>query len=150
MDEAEGPALIQLVYASAAAADFGVVDLDQILRAARTNNQRAGVTGVLLFESGSFFQVLEGLPEDVDKIFERISGDPRHSRVVMLLKREVSTRLFGDWTMGYARMTLGELSSVIGINDFFQEGECFSQLDSSQAKKLMGSFREGSYRQRIA
>ncbi len=141
--------LVQLVYTSAAVSTFGTSDLDDVLRNARSNNARLEVTGMLLFESGSFFQSLEGTAEVVDELYERISLDPRHSKISLLLRSLIEERIFGDWTMGYARITLGELSSAVGLNDFFQEGSSFRDLDTSQVKKLMGLFSEGSYRQRI-
>ena len=141
--------LVQIVYTSAAVATFGTSDLDDVLRTARSNNARGEVTGMLLFENGSFFQALEGTAEVVDEIYERISRDRRHSKVSLLLRRPIEDRIFGDWTMGYARITLGELSTAVGLNDFFQEGLSFRDLDTSQVKKLMGLFREGLYRQRI-
>ena len=144
-----GNELIQLVYASAAVSTFGMSDLDDVLRTSRSNNARIEVTGMLLFENGSFFQALEGGEEVVDELYEKISKDTRHTKVSLLMRRDITERIFSEWTMGYARITLGELTTAAGLNDFFQEGTSLSDLDTSQVKKLMGLFREGAYRQRI-
>jgi hypothetical protein len=141
--------MIQIAYCSAAVGSFETSDLDDILRVARTKNNDVNVTGMLLYENGSFFQTLEGAPGDVDKVFERIECDPRHKKISMLLRRDINERSFSDWTMGYARFTLGELSTTVGLNDVFQEGTAFAAMDTSQVKKLIRLFRDGSYRQRI-
>jgi hypothetical protein len=75
--------------------------LDSILTAARRNNRRAGVTGALVYSARRFAQVLEGPPDSVEAIFERIQCDLRHDHVTVL---EVSTperRAFGDWSMAF-------------------------------------------------
>lgn len=52
--------LIQLVYRSAATRSVGPKELDALLWATRRISARRGITGMLLYFEGSFFQVLEG------------------------------------------------------------------------------------------
>lgn len=77
-------------------------EIHQILSSARANNAKAGVTGALLFNAGVFAQVLEGPLAAVERIFERIQQDPRHSDVTVLQSGETATRDFPDWSMAYA------------------------------------------------
>lgn len=72
-----------------------------ILAASRANNARDGITGGLLFSKGCFAQVLEGAPEPVQAVFERIQCDGRHSDVVVLEAGAVSERMFPDWSMAF-------------------------------------------------
>ena len=74
--------LIHCIYCSAAL-DSGLSKeaLEEILEQSRTNNAKAGITGILLFDSGAFFQVLEGGDEAVEALYARIQGDPRHHSV---------------------------------------------------------------------
>ena len=59
-------------------------EIEQILERARDKNPQANITGALMFNAGSFAQVLEGSHDDIQDTFERIQCDPRHSHVVML------------------------------------------------------------------
>jgi hypothetical protein len=82
-------------------------EVEGILATARRNNAQAGVTGSLIFNSGGFAQVLEGRPEDVGAIFEKIQRDERHSDVLVLECRDVATRTFPNWSMGFVGARAG-------------------------------------------
>ena len=93
----------QLLYVSNANRSFDQSDLDQILNAARANNGLHDVTGMLLFLDGAFMQVLEGPPEEVGTIYNKILQDDRHWGAQVLLDRD-APRSFADWTMGFERL----------------------------------------------
>ena len=76
-------------------------EIEDILSRARTRNERAGVTGALIFNSGCFAQVLEGRLASIEEIFERIQCDLRHSDVVVLAFHPIPQRRFGRWSMAY-------------------------------------------------
>ncbi len=77
-------------------------EVGAILRDSRRNNQRAGITGALLFNGQGFAQVLEGPMGAVENIYERIQWDERHSHVVLLSNGPCEQRTFSDWSMAYA------------------------------------------------
>lgn len=91
----------RLIYVSAARQEMTPQQLDSILNAARRNNEPAGVTGLLLFHDGSFFQALEGSSQAVDQIFARIESDPRHSQLIVLQSSAAEARAFPSWSMGF-------------------------------------------------
>ena len=76
-------------------------ELDQILAASRRNNAPAGVTGALLYNNGCFAQILEGPLAAVERIFERIQQDPRHSDVAVIQSGFAEERQFPDWSMAF-------------------------------------------------
>lgn len=140
--------LIQLIYASATTGDPKEAELAELLRAARLNNGRIGLTGMLLYTGGSFFQVLEGDADTVDAVFATIADDARHTSVVMIIRERIRTRSFGQWSMGYVTATPHEIVAATGLNDFFARGFCLDQLDGGRAKKLLSAFRGGRWRAR--
>ena len=107
------PGLIHLIYASAAQREFSDSELGDLLRKARENNERLGLTGMLLLVDGSFFQVLEGPPEVVDGLAARIERDPRHVQMVRIIREAIPRRFFEDWTMGFSRFTREELAATL-------------------------------------
>lgn len=93
--------LRRLIYISSATGEFGQANLDTILSCSRSNNSARGITGILLFHDGCFFQVLEGDAASVEQTFATISRDARHGGVILLESREIFERGFPQWSMGY-------------------------------------------------
>lgn len=94
----------RLVYLSDARAGLKTDDLSMILEKARQNNARLGLTGILLFHDGRFFQVLEGEMATVMTCFNKIMQDERHTAVSILTAGPAEMRAFPGWRMGYANM----------------------------------------------
>ena len=91
----------QMIYVSAASWQLGQKEIDDILGAARRNNPAHGVTGMLLYIDLGFFQILEGPPQGVEKIYAKIVTDKRHTAQRVLVDEEVDARLFSKWSMGF-------------------------------------------------
>ena len=95
-----GQSIHHIVYCSRAVHDMDKDTLDKIITTAKKHNPRFGITGLLVFGSGIFFQWLEGPRDNVTSLYNNISADPRHSEVVLLTKEdEFRERLFPNWDM---------------------------------------------------
>jgi Sensors of blue-light using FAD len=90
--------LVQLVYASR---PFGFDDLalNSILSSARRHNAADGITGSLICREDLFVQMLEGPEEKVQKTFERITRDDRHTDISNVATFNIKQRLFPEWAM---------------------------------------------------
>jgi len=140
------PLLIHLIYASSATRKMEPVALTELLQQARRDNKRLGITGMLLHSDGSFFQVLEGEAATVDAMYEKLDRDKRHQQLTLIIREPIARRSFADWSMGFSSTTPEELAKIEGLNDFFEAGSCFTDLDSGRAKKLLAAFAEGRWR----
>lgn len=140
---------VQCIYASAANTDFEQDELLSLLDLSRQNNEKIGVTGMLLYHESSFFQVLEGEADKVNAVFKRISNDPRHTQVVKLIVEPVEQRFFPNWSMGFAGISQEDLKDIPGLNDFYSSRLCFTQLEASRARVLLDQFRSGRWRQKL-
>lgn len=138
--------LVHCIYASKASALFQEHAIPTLLAAARQNNAARGITGMLLYVEGNFFQVLEGKESAVAEVFDRIRNDPRHGRVTQIIRERLFERAFCDWTMGFANVSLAEVGSHVGENDFFADASCLVQLSPGRARKLLSAFRQGRWR----
>ena len=100
-DEGQSSGFIHhIVYCSQAAQHMDKGAIEKILVTAKHHNPRLGITGLLVFGSGIFFQWLEGPKDNVTSLFEIIYADPRHADVVLLTKEdEFRERLFPNWDM---------------------------------------------------
>lgn len=141
--------LIHLIYASAATDEVDDQQLAALLSAARRTNAALGVTGMLLFADGTFFQVLEGEAQVVESLFARIGRDPRHAQSVLLICEPIEERQFADWTMGFSRISMRHLDDIVGLNDFFGRKTCLGQLDEGRARTVLEAFAEGRWRVRL-
>lgn len=98
--------LVRLLYASRAVKAFDQEELAAILRKSRASNPEFGITGLLCccFTQGVFMQVLEGGRGAVNKLYNKISADPRHTQVELLRYDEIDERAFTGWAMGQVDM----------------------------------------------
>jgi hypothetical protein len=138
--------LIQCIYASRASATLGEAEIHALLERSRRNNVTQGITGMLLFIEGSFFQVLEGDSATVDRAYEAIARDPRHDRVTQIIREPIAQRSFGEWSMGFAALGRADAQRLVGENDFFGSAVCLEQINPGRAKKLLIAFRAGRWR----
>lgn len=110
--------MLQIVYISTARRRFSERELEDVLVKSRLNNGRCGVTGLLVAGGRRFLQALEGPEEAVGATFERIRADDRHFAVVPLSIKQVQTREFGTWSMGYEAGGLartGDLQQIVTL-----------------------------------
>lgn len=144
------PLLTHVIYTSVAARPFSTPELLDLLDRARRHNEQAGLTGMLLYAEGNFFQVLEGEAQVIEALYGRIQRDPRHAHMTRIIHEPIPERAFADWTMGFCSVSMADLADMAGVNDFFQEGRAALGPDAGRARKLLGAFREGRWRRRLA
>ncbi len=77
-------------------------ELEQILVSSRVNNQKAGITGALLYNDGMFAQALEGPLPELANVFEIIQRDPRHREIVVVQSGPSEKRDFPAWAMAFS------------------------------------------------
>jgi hypothetical protein len=128
---------------------FRPSELEELLTKSRLNNAILGITGILLFNEGSFFQVLEGEKTAVELLYEKISKDKRHNKATKIIMEPIKERSFANWSMGYPELTSEEIANIPGLNDFFTRGNSYLELGEGRAKALLTAFREGRWRTTI-
>ena len=99
-------ALKSLTYTSLAAIDLVADDLEAIHRTARDINALEGVTGLLIFNGTNFLQIIEGAPNAIDDLVERLRRDRRHSGLEIRDEHEIEERSFPDWSMELVRVSM--------------------------------------------
>ena len=92
--------LKRIKYVSRFAKPLGPHEVTRLAELSAANNQKLGITGVLMSSGGMFFQIIEGPPEHVDALYRNIGADERHTNVLLLGSEDnVERRLFPDWSM---------------------------------------------------
>lgn len=139
--------MLQMIYTSVAARKFSSEDLTKLLEVARRNNERDGITGMLLYEDGTFIQVLEGEEEIVESTYERISKDPRHCKLILIARFELEQRTFHHWEMGFFDASGGQLLKLPGYTSFLSKRtvELETVEDGDKAREVLLNFKHGAW-----
>ncbi len=93
-----------IVYVSSSKMLFSTFALEDLLSKARQWNEEHSVTGALFYNDGHFIQCIEGPWQQLNLCYSRILLDQRHSGVIELLNRPITSRAFEFWEMGFARI----------------------------------------------
>jgi hypothetical protein len=104
--------LKSLAYTSRARLDLDEADLGDIHQTARHLNALDGITGLLVFDGIRFLQIIEGSPEAIDNLVERLRRDDRHTAFEIRDERPINARAFPDWSMELVRVSGGYREAV--------------------------------------
>lgn len=123
--------IFNLVYCSHVSEGVTSSDVDAIIATSRRRNALLGITGILVFGSGVFFQWIEGPKAEVMGLVKLIETDRRHEMMVTLsTDEEVRERIFPSWDM--------ELVDAENIQEVLQDALETAQDDKSvDALQLM-------------
>lgn len=131
--------MYRVAYMSRSSRKMDDAELDQIRYTAARNNSKKDVTGILLYVADTFFQILEGPRHAVEEIYDRVHADARHDRVRMMFSGDVDERRFGDWSMGFCRLTDQDQIA----NEFFElsRAEFEERIPEEASEKLVTLMR---------
>jgi len=129
-----------LIYVSTSLRLFSDYDLAEILEQSRTSNTNAGITGVLLYNKGTFFEVLEGEDEQVRSTFEKIKSDPCHHNIIKMKSGSIAERNFSDWSMGFTATTLYSMAKQPGFIDPAKKDFLYQYTSTHPAVNLLKCF----------
>lgn len=140
----------QLVYLSSAARTLKADELTALLETARAHNGPDGITGLLIYHDGNFFQTLEGPRDAVETCFARIEKDPRHTGVMVLHRGSAPRRTFLDWWMGFCKpekLSPQSREALMSLSDLvpaLQAGAEMPDLAQRLAASFLGGFSDVS------
>ena len=134
----------QVIYASAATVSFSQSDLIELLKIARQRNSAVDISGMLLYNAGSFLQVLEGPDENIDALFAKIQKDTRHARCLLLSRKTIQEKEFENWSMGFVDITR-VAERIEGFVDYAMQLKTMT-LDKTRARKILSRFQSGDWR----
>ena len=113
--------LYTLVYVSKSQKLLDLNGLNDLLGIVQQKNAKAGITGILLYDSGEFLQILEGEEATVLKSFDRIASDTRHDGVAIITQGPIAKRVFSDWKMGFAYVDADHSGTQSDLHGFWHQ-----------------------------
>ena len=93
--------VFSLVYRSRTTHDWGQDHLLGLLEGSRRRNADHAITGILLYRSRLFMQLIEGEEAAVTRLFANIRSDRRHDDVDLLWTDVAAQREFVAWSMAF-------------------------------------------------
>ena len=103
-----------IIYMSRPIAAMPDAELQELLTRARLANLALGVTGILFYNPTSFAQMLEGEQSVVEKLYQKIATDPRHTSILKLADKPIAARSFAAWAMSYQPMSAAASGAIAG------------------------------------
>lgn len=131
----------QLLYVSNATPQFKSSDISSILEAAHEHNSKHNITGILLYRSGIFLQLLEGNQGDVQGIYQKISKDPRHANLIRLFETNKNSRIFTDWSMAFRELDDLDLKMINEVLSWNKLVKAHKEVPNELVIELISRFR---------
>lgn len=128
--------MICMVYISSARHAVSEREIAGIVKASQLNNLRLGITGILLYNAGSFMQLIEGENDAVEMLYDKISKDHRHGAISLLLKENITHRNFEGWQMGYRNLEALKKVSPEVLSPFMDDESNFSIYQNNPYRAL--------------
>ncbi|ATW04830.1 BLUF domain-containing protein [Sphingorhabdus sp. YGSMI21] len=97
-----------LVYMSRPTREMSGDETEDLLRRAKNNNDRNGITGILIHDRRRNYQYLEGGEAEVEATFARIATDRRHQAIIRLKSGTIGRRQFPEWAMASKTVAANE------------------------------------------
>ena len=97
--------ILRLTYVSRYNTDNANIEVARILEQAQRNNERNGITGVLVINENYFLQSIEGARPVVNGLLRELIKDDRHFSLQIVECREVEQRRWDKWSMKYLTLS---------------------------------------------
>ena len=133
--------MIQLIYISTAARRVSVDDLQAILLTSIQHNSKKNITGLLLYDQGTFCQALEGEADDVHALFSKILEDDRHTGIIKIFDDEIPMRDFSSWSMNCINLDHYDKKQINGYKDFSEAVHNWNYVNPLKAKEVLMHFK---------
>lgn len=108
--------------------DLQKFEIDLLLSNTAIMNKQLNISGLLIYNSGNFFQYMEGRKEDIEHIYlEKISKDIRHRDIILLMQKDISERYFDGYETGFTaalqKNAISKLRSYIQLLKYLDTKE---------------------------
>lgn len=103
-----------IIYMSTASWPMTDAELEDLLRQAQQGNERAGITGALVYGDGQFMQIMEGEQAVLEDLYTHLGQDRRHKGLFKFADRAIPARRFAEWSMGFQAVSPATFEQLLG------------------------------------
>lgn len=124
-----------LIYVSKAAKNVDYEEVLNILTHSWKYNHNSYISGMLINDNKHFMQIIQGPTAAIDKLYERISKDQRHSNIKLIGQELLHTRDCTGWSIGFYDQQ--EVADIFYDALQIGHGKELYNIDYSDAKRLL-------------
>jgi Sensors of blue-light using FAD len=132
--------LFGLVYVSTATPRADIAEIEDLLDRAQVRNSRAGLTGVLLYDSGHFMQYVEGPAQALAHVYASIRGSSLHTGMIEILREPIHAREFPEWSMAFRSANAFGLSHPAPRDELLVPASDAACATLSPARTILAKF----------
>jgi hypothetical protein len=124
-----------LIYVSKAEDNVEYDEILDILTHSWKYNHNSYISGMLLYDNRHFMQIIQGPILTIDKLYARISHDPRHTDIKLIGEELLHERDCSGWGIGF----YDNQEAADMFYDSFQigHGEALYDVNYEDAKSLL-------------
>lgn len=123
------------LYSSVLSSSCDMTCVPDIIKTARSFNEKHCISGMLIFDGVHFVQYLEGPKAWLLPLLDRIAVDPRHTNFLPHYQRECKERMFKNWSIAYSYVddanALAGFIGLTGDSAFEKFREIMPELDAA-------------------
>jgi hypothetical protein len=137
--------MFELLYTSVSPKGMSGSDLKDLLAQARLKNQGLGITGMLLYHNREIMQIIEGEKSIVQKMFQTILEDVRHTSVEVFYQGDIENRAFSDWSMAFKSIDEDMIKTITAGYEGFNKDIspiCMIKDSPNRGKKTFIALRD--------
>lgn len=124
-----------LIYVSKAKKNVDYEEIMKILTHSWKYNHNSYISGMLLYDNGYFIQIIQGPIATIDRLYARISKDPRHSNIKLVGEELLSTRNCTGWGIGFYENQ--EVADIFYEAFNIGHGKALDKVNYTDAKSLL-------------
>ena len=96
--------MYELFITTVASRQFSSSDIKEIVKQLSVRNSQYGLTGILIYNNGEFYQILEGEEETIQKMRDEIIHDSLHGSVHVIWEGQIQDRGYTNWGLSPSMM----------------------------------------------
>jgi hypothetical protein len=143
----------QILYVSTESNKTTKEFLKKLIDKSIENNRTLNVTGMLLYHKGTFLQILEGDPDDIENLYSKIKRNEHHKSMNMVYNVPIVERTFSNWAMGFVDaeelFDKGDKDFFSFFKDITESKDQNTEAKKIKAKKIIDKFQSGTWRSYI-
>lgn len=124
-----------LIYVSKAEENVDYTEILNILTHSWKYNHNSYISGMLVYDNRHFIQVIQGPIATIDKLYARISHDPRHTDIKLIGEELLHERDCSGWGIGFYDDQ--EVANVFYESFNVEHGEALYDANYADAKSLL-------------
>ena len=127
-----------IVYVSSASTGLEESEIKTLLAKSVAWNNNHGLTGILLFSDGNFFQIIEGDENVIKDLFESIKQDPRHHNVLQIFGKEIHRDAYDGYKADF--IATHEHYDPKKIEGYMKQMEVLEESTQKAVKNMLKAF----------